>query len=323
MSRKFRQTNLDSDIALVANHLDCGLVNPWGIVIDDNKLWVAVNGYPGCDVTGAIQSFSYDGCVDKTIYVRNNLPTGLVVNSGSGFTITMCEQTGPSKLIVVTESGTIEGYNHCVDECKTIVLANDPCKSYTGAAITDDGNCLFVTDFKGGKIEKYHSDMCLSRCFTDNSLVNSGYNPYNVAVIDGLVFVAFARYTDDSYVLPGVGNGFIDVFDTEGCLIKRFTNRGQLNAPWALVKYGDSLVVSNFGDGRVLTYDLLTGDFTGDFKIHRVPNDTLIIDGIQGMVLSDRGHFFFTAGLDGESTFTFMDSIVLAIKTHGLIGKLH
>ena len=94
--------------------------------------------------------------------------------------------------------------------------------------------------------------------FTDPNLPD-GYAPFNVAVIDDSLYVAYAKRNpagpgDD----PGPGHGFVDKFDLQGNLIERVASRGSLDLPWGMAIAPDSfgklagdLLVGNFGDGTI------------------------------------------------------------------------
>src|SRR5205823_4550600 len=123
-------------------------------------------------------------------------------------------------------------------------------------------------NFHSGAIDVFDKNFAaatLSGSFTDPS-APAGFAPFNIANIGGQLLVAYAKQdaakTDE---VAGPGNGFIDVFDTNGRFVRRFasgTGVGgsltQLNAPWGMVRapagfgpFGDSLLVGNFGDGRI------------------------------------------------------------------------
>src|SRR5205807_625884 len=61
--------------------------------------------------------------------------------------------------------------------------------------------------------------------------------------------------------VPGPGNGFINVFDTSGHLLRHLVAHGNLNSPWGLALVGTELWVGNFGDGKINNYDPTTGAF--------------------------------------------------------------
>jgi uncharacterized protein (TIGR03118 family) len=112
----------------------------------------------------------------------------------------------------------------------------------------------------------------------------------------------------------GPGNGYVNIFNTDGTLVKRFISRGQLNAPWGVAKtrpgfFGDdadaqsAILVGNFGDGRINAYSM-DGDFLGQLRSHGNP---IIIDGLWGISFApatatsiDPNWLFFAAGPDDE-----------------------
>ena len=73
------------------------------------------------------------------------------------------------------------------------------------------------------------------------------------------LYVNYAKQNDQrNDVVPGAGLGFVNVFTTDGVLIKRFASRGVLNAPWAVTRatqnFGRSsggILIGNFGQGGI------------------------------------------------------------------------
>jgi uncharacterized protein (TIGR03118 family) len=136
--------------------------------------------------------------------------------------------------------------------------------------------------------------------------------------IRGRLFVTFAKQglpdaEDDE---PGPGNGYVDIFDTDGTVLRRFASAGELNSPWGLAvaprnfgKFSHALLVGNFGDGRINAYDLLTGKHLGHMT---TPEGTdLVIEGLWGLTferdelperesLFTANRLYFTAGPNGE-----------------------
>jgi uncharacterized protein (TIGR03118 family) len=61
--------------------------------------------------------------------------------------------------------------------------------------------------------------------------------------------------------VPGAGLGFVDVFDSNGLLVKSLIAQGNLNAPWGMslapASFGDAggRLAGNFGDGSINAYD--------------------------------------------------------------------
>src|SRR5437667_147035 len=82
-----------------------------------------------------------------------------------------------------------------------------------------------------------------------------GFAPFNVRNIDDLLFVTYARQgREEGEAGAGPGQGFIDVYDAGGGLVRRFASRGALDAPWGLAPapagfgpFGGALLVGNNG----------------------------------------------------------------------------
>ena len=120
--------------------------------------------------------------------------------------------------------------------------------------------------------------------------------------------------------------GAINVFDTDGHLLKRFATDGTLLNPWGMAvapadfgKFSNSLLVGNFnrgnpanGPGHISAFDLSTGEFLGLLK--GTDSDPLAIDGLWALVFGNGGSggnpsvLYFAAGIQSEQ--------------HGLFGSL-
>src|SRR5258708_10382914 len=97
-------TNLQSDIAGVATHLDRNLVNPWGMAVSPNgTIWVSDNG------TGVSTFYHQDGTAVSLVVTiptaaRNKEggnPTGVVFNSTAFFKVSLHGNSRPSLFIFV------------------------------------------------------------------------------------------------------------------------------------------------------------------------------------------------------------------------------
>ena len=146
--------------------------------------------------------------------------------------------------------------------------------------------------------------------FTDPK-IPAGFAPFGIKNIDGALFVTYAQQDaakhDD---VPGQGHGFVDIFDTDGHLIQRFAQRGQLNSPWGVTRasftfggFSGDILVGNFGDGTINAFDN-TGHFIG--TVRDASNKALVIDGLWALTLgggknSNTNTLYFTAGPNGET----------------------
>ena len=91
----------------------------------------------------------------------------------------------------------------------------------------------------------------------------------------------------------GPGNGFVDLYDTSGQLLRRFDHGDFLNSPWGVAlapldfgRFSHDLLVGQFaggGDtensGVIAAYDLATGKFKG-LLVDATSGKTLAINGI-------------------------------------------
>ena len=269
----YRQTNLVSDIPGAARILDASLVNPWGVTQSaTSPFWVSNEG------TGT--STLYGGDVGVSPLTKNTLTvtipgggnTGVVFNGSSSFPITDGSGTGPARFMFGTVHGTIAAWR-----AGTVAIqkVSDPNAAYTGLAIgsLSTSNWIYAANFKAGKIDPYGSDFTLVNFggtnFVDNTLP-AGYSPFGVQNLGGKIYVAYALRGPDGDEVRGPGNGYVDVYDVTGQLQQRLIANGVLNAPWGMAiapasfgTFGGSLLVGNFGDGRINAFDPTTGAYLG------------------------------------------------------------
>ncbi len=316
----YHWTNLVSDIAGVALRVDSNLVNPWGLAPSaTNTLWVADNG------TGVSTLYSTDGVpVPLVVIIPRSAsntdganPTGTVFNSGSGFVVTRNGVSGPSIFIFVSEDGSISGWNPDVSPDHAILAVDDGDEGavYKGATLasTAGGDRLYVTNFHEGTVDVYDQNfMEVGGGFVDPTLPD-GYAPFGIRNINGLIYVTYAKQDRDKEDdVPGPGHGFVNVFDTSGNFIRRLISRGRLNSPWGLAlapqDFGiasGSLLVGNFGNGRINAFDPNTGDGRG--PLEQADGTPLAFDGLWALHFIDTS-LFFTAGIADEA--------------HGLFGVI-
>src|SRR5262249_2900686 len=107
-------TNLQSDIAGVAQHVDPNLVNPWGMAVGSTGIiWVSDNG------TGVSTLYNQDGtAVPRVVEIptaKQNRdggnPTGIVFNNTGFFQVTKNGTSASAIFIFVSEDGSISGWN--------------------------------------------------------------------------------------------------------------------------------------------------------------------------------------------------------------------
>jgi uncharacterized protein (TIGR03118 family) len=335
----FLQSNLVSDTPGMAAVIDPNLVNPWGIAFaPTGPLWINDNGTGLSTVyDGKGQPFPSGTPLVVTVPLppgntaTASAPTGIVFNSTTDFVVTANGHSGPAIFLFATEDGTISGWNPTVNGSKAILeVDNSTIPSagngavYKGLALgsNSNGNFLFAANFRAGTVDvfdKNFAKVTLPGGFTDPN-IPAGFAPFGIRNIGGNIFVTYAEQNAEKHDdVAGPGNGYIDVFDTSGNLIRRFATQGTLNSPWGLAtapaqfgSFSNALLVGNFGDGRINAFDAASGTFLG--QLTDVGNNPVTIEGLWGLAVgngtngTDANALYFTAGISGEQ--------------HGLFGSL-
>jgi uncharacterized protein (TIGR03118 family) len=270
------QTNLVSNIPGLAIHTDANLRNPWGIAESGSSpFWISDNhtglstlyNTTGVPLPRVVTIPPAPGAPAGTL----GSPTGIIRNDNAG-------AFGGASFVFATEDGVIAAWSGGT----TATVAADLSPSgavYKGLAggTTSEGDFLYGTDFTNGTIDVFDASFApASRrpAFFDDPNVPKGFAPFGIRNIDGALYVTYARQKpgtiDDD---PGLGNGFVDVFDTNGHLQQRLISRGPLDSPWGLAiapagfgQFAGDLLVGNFGNGLINAFDPGTGAFLGTLR---------------------------------------------------------
>ncbi len=307
--------------------LDPNLINSWGIAFGPTGLlWVANNG------TGTATVYNGNGTkVPTTVTIPGargapGVPTGVVLNSTPDFAVVGIGPSphasiGPATFIFAGEDGTISAWNPQAPGGAAVIVVDRSAIGavYKGIAIANNGVDPFVyaTNFHGDSVDMFDRNFTFVQSFTDPG-IPFGFAPFGIANINGQLFVTYAKqlapenHDDD----PGVGNGFVDVFNPNGTLVRRFASNGTLNSPWAVTlapsnfsRFSGDVLVGNFGDGLIGAYDPITGDLVDQL---RDPNgNSITIPGLWGLAFGPfpgSGVLYFASGPQQEM--------------HGLVGTL-
>ncbi len=336
----YRQTNLVSDLPNIAKFQDPNLVNSWGLSHSPTSpWWVSDNG------TGVATVYKGDGTalqvgsppMQLVVTIpppggspagTTSAPTGNIFNGTSDFVVTGPNGSGPSRFIFATEDGTISGWNPNADPTNAIIGVDNSSSGavYKGLAMGSVGssNFLYATNFHAGTIDVFDAHFApatLSGSFTDpnlppctNDTTTACFAPFGIQNINGNLYVTYAlqKLPDKHDDQAGPGNGFVDVFDTNGHLLQRLISHGELNSPWGLAlapegfgRFGKDLLVGNFGDGHINAYEIDTGSFRGQLKDQR--GNSITINGLwalgfgNGALAGPTDTLFFTAGINDEA----------------------
>jgi uncharacterized protein (TIGR03118 family) len=330
----YLQTNLVSDGTIAAVTTDANLVNSWGLAnLPGSPFWIGDNGtgvatlYDGAGVPQPLTP----GPLIVTLPLppgsaaAKSAPTGLVANTSTGFTVT--GNSAPALFIFDTEDGTISAWNLSNSPLALATMMVNKSVSgavYKGLAIGTNasGTFLYATNFNAGTIDVFDqafAEATLSGTFSDSTLP-AGYAPFGIANINGSLFVTYALQNSQKHDdVAGKGHGFVDIFDTNGNMIRRFASKGVLDSPWGVAQatfnfggLSGAILIGNFGDGRINAFDPITGKSIG--SIRDAKNQPIVIDDLWALSFGNGAlnalpdTLYFTAGPKGE--------------TEGLFGSL-
>jgi uncharacterized protein (TIGR03118 family) len=236
-----------------------------------------------------------------------------VDNSGNNFT-----NTDPSQQTGAVYKGL------AIATSNTPIIAADP----------NSTALLYASNFRAGTIDvydaKFKTAAALPAGAFDDPGLPAGYAPFNVRVLNGKVYVAYAlRDATGKDDVPGSHHGFVDVFNLDATPglsggTTRLISRGPLDSPWGLAiapqgfaglsspSNDPVLLVGNFGNGRINAFDAITGSMLG--QLTDPDGEPIEIDGLWALQVGNGGPggaldaVYFTAGPFDES--------------HGLFGSL-
>lgn len=306
-----------------ASKKDRTLVNAWGIALDPKTglAWLSSNA------KGTAEVVDEDGNLKKSVLLpHGSAPTGNVFNPTHSFK--------GDDFIFATESGTIVGVKRDEMTSDAPRFIGPDASNFKGLAIArvHGKERLLIADF-GDELpdhsESFGGIVVLDDDYNpmkDGKFIDpdlpSGFSPFNVMVVENLLFVAYAQHlkVDFGDDAKGDGLGLVVLFTTNGKFIAELVKNGPgspLNAPWGMLLKRDKedrkfpdLVVGNFGDGAINVFDLSLSEkkstATFDGALADPFGEPLIIDGLWGITNGNgRGDFdpndiYFCAGPNDE-----------------------
>jgi len=309
---QYQLTNLVSNQVGMARHTDPLMVNAWGLTYGPGgPFWLSDNGsgwstlYTGEGVKKGLQVL-----VPSESGAGPGSPTGIVFNGSSDFQV----QGWSAIFLFATLDGTISGWAPQSNPNDAIIAVDNSATGavYTGLAITSktSGNFLYAADVANNKVDVYDGSFTLVTSFTDSTLP-SGFAPFGIQDIGGLVYVAFASAT-------GGAGGYIDIFQEDGTFIRTLAQGKPLNQPWGFAvapknfgKLSNTLLVSNnTNSGTINAFNLESGQFVGTVK--DTNGKSISIDQLWGIEFGGgnansgrTNQLFFTAGPDENLAGTF------------------
>lgn len=312
----YTQTNLVSNTSGVASVTDPNLINPWGLSRGSGSAWWVADNLSGVstlyDGAGTknplIVTIPPADPTNKKTPLGS--PTGTIFN-GSPTDFLLASDT-PATFLFCTIDGSIAGWNANVAVAQgsappsthavTVVKTTDG-SSYTGltSAFINGKPYLYTANFTKGRVDVYdssfhrvnlqgdgsyrgsfddHRDDSDDRPFYDDRLPRD-FVPFNVQAIGNDIVVAYALHQDNSqFETDGPGLGYVDIYSSNGQLLRRLEHGDWLNAPWGITlaptdfgRFSHDLLVGQFAgggttesSGYIAAYNLATGEFDGLLK---------------------------------------------------------
>lgn len=301
------QTNLVSNFAGAnAAKTDTNLANAWGLAANPaGAIWVSSNHKSLSTVYDSTGKTINVPVIIPDFNATAGSPTGIVYNGTADF--------GGSLFIFAGENGAISAWT-AGNVAVPVAGAGFPGAVYKGVTIASDAgaNFLYAANLKTGKIDVFDKgfNKVNNKPFADPAMP-AGFVPFNLQNIGGMLYVTYAKQKGPDNVNddPAPGNGFVDIFKPDGTLVKRFASNGTLNSPWGITHAPagfatatETILVGNFGDGRINVFDL-NGNYKGQLQNNGQP---LAIAGLWALDFLKAGptaasKLYFTAGPGGES----------------------
>jgi uncharacterized protein (TIGR03118 family) len=310
-AQHYTQVNLVANTSGVAPVTDPNLVNPWGVSrTSSSPWWISDNG------TGLSTLYNGAGAINPLVVTipkadptsktfPTGTPTGTIANGST--TDFLLAAGAPADFLFSTIDGTISGWNPAIGLASgaaapsthaVVVVKTTDGSSYTGltSATVNGKRYLYAANFNKGTVDVYDN------AFNKVTLQPSGYGdpdrdhryenekpftddrlpqyfvPFNVQAIGNDIVVTFVLHQEGNPLeTDGPGLGYVDIFSSDGQLLKRLEHGDWLNAPWGVALapldfgiFSHDLLVGQFagagnsdGSGTIAAYDLATGKFIG------------------------------------------------------------
>jgi uncharacterized protein (TIGR03118 family) len=260
------------------------------------------------------------------VSIPSKAPTGQVFNPNTS-------NFGGARFIFASENGGIDAWTGGTSAVNQVGTSASSVYKGLALATSSSGATLYATNFRSGKVDVFNSNFgsaSLSGTFTDPN-IPSNFAPFGIQNVGGNLVVTYALQDaakhDD---VAGAGNGYVDLYDANGNLIRRLVSGGTiggitspLNSPWGIAlapsnfgQFSGDLLIGNFGDGTINAFNPTTGAFLG--TLDDASGNPIVIQGLWGLLFGNGGsggatdELFFSAGIPGDDM----------IEDHGLFGTL-
>jgi uncharacterized protein (TIGR03118 family) len=325
-AQHYTQVNLVANTSGVAPVTDPNLVNPWGVSrTSSSPWWISDNG------TGLSTLYNGAGVINPLVVTipkadpnsktfPTGTPTGTIANGSP--TDFLLAAGAPADFLFSTIDGTISGWNPTVGVVSggappsthaVVVVKTTDGSSYTGltSATVNGKRYLYAANFNKGTVDVYDNAFNKvtlqpnrdgdpdrdhgygnEKSFTDDRLPRD-FVPFNVQAIGNDIVVTFVLHQEGNPLeTDGPGLGYVDIFSSDGQLLKRLEHGDWLNAPWGVALapldfgvFSHDLLIGQFagggtsdGSGTIAAYDFATGKFIG--LVQDATGKTLSVSGL-------------------------------------------
>jgi uncharacterized protein (TIGR03118 family) len=328
----YQQTNLTSDVSGAAKFTDPHLVAAWGAVHSPTSGWWVTSPLGGVAAVynGEGQPTPAANPLVVTIpappgMTIPSIPTGLVANTGANFNLAT---NRPARFIFVTRTGTVSGWNPQVNPTNAVIMVPAVGNAdYTGVTLAErDGvDTLYVANFGNNSVDTFNGAfepvVPPVGAFRDSSIPDS-FSVFNVQRIRDAIYVTYAANTIFGAPAGGAKQGYVNVFDVNGRLLRRLKNGPWMNAPWGVAlapdnfgHFGGNILVGMFGDGGIAAFDADNGNFQGMLR-GRQESPLALPQGLWALGFGNDG----AAG--SSSTLFFATDFAVDGNLHGLFGSI-
>ncbi len=331
-----RVSGLKAELALARYYLD-----QTTIVAPENGHIVNLQVRPGMVASILRVGGTAPFICDDDGYLLANIPapggapggavSGVIFNTFASNTSAFTLAAGkPASFLFCSEDGLIMGWNSSVDSTNAHILFDNSKSGAVYKGCTLGGTpLLYAANFNSGTVDVFDGSLTPvvnAKTFV-NPAVPAGFGPFNVQLINGSVYVLWAKQGDEKHDdVAGAGNGYLALFDQSGNLLSSLISGGVLNSPSGIAvapatfsPFGGDLLIENFGDGKVNAFNLTTGVLAG--TLNTPAGTPIAIPGMwsinfgSGARNEDPGTLYFTAGIAGGPNND-------PVESHGLFGSI-
>jgi uncharacterized protein (TIGR03118 family) len=314
----FIQTNLVSDITMLATITDSSLKNPWGVSESPmSPFWVSDQATGVATLyavtAGGVTKNSLTVTIPSTPPGPPVGPTGQVFNNQApAFSV----GGSPATFIFANLNGTISAWNNGAGTM-AVVEATTSGAVYTGLAIGSNasGPLLYAANGAGNRIDVFNGSFAPVNLGA-NAFANpfAGLVPFNVQNIGGQIYVTYALPGRAAQIAATEGQGAVAIFDTSGNLVKTLISGSKLASPWGMTlappgfgSFGGDLLVGNFSfvASEINAFDPTTGTLLGTIPINAGAGNApgglwalIVGNGANG---GDPHTVYFSDGINGEA----------------------